>query len=154
VKKPYPWEKDLADIGVQTEKINELKREVDGKIKTGQILLWSAVAAAILIIVCIIVFIGVVNVLQWKVDSRYKLVNGLTSFFLVVVSFLSPYVPIKPTTISADEVNGIVSPLNITSSIMQKIRSSVEEKTSGFQRLSQGIAGLGVITSVVLSFVS
>lgn len=141
----YEWEKDLERY-TSKDKIKQLSQLVNDKIRKGQIIKWLVIVGDVLFVALLLVLIGVLNILKREIDLRISLITGIIAFELAVVTLISP---IQSSGITKEEVNDKVGK-QVTVDIMEKIRKTVERKTSRIEKKLAVIGACGVFATVIL----
>lgn len=145
----YNWEKDLEPY-TSGDKIKELCRLVNNKRGKGQMIKWSVIVGDFLFVALLLVLIGVLNILNMEIDLRISLITGIIAFELAIVTFLSP---IKSSNITKEQVNNTVG-IIVTTDIMEKIRKTVEQKTSGIEKWLAVFGACGIFATVILKLIN
>ena len=68
----YEWEEDLEPY-VSSDKIEELRKNVDDKIRKGLFRKWITISIIIIILSLMITFVGFINVCKLIVDLRIRI---------------------------------------------------------------------------------
>ena len=145
----FEWEKDLKPY-VSKDKIEKLRRLVKDKRRKGQIIKWLVIIGDVLFVMLLLVFVGILNILDKGIDLRNSLITGVIAFELAIVTFFSP---IKSSSITREEVNKIIS-VQVTADIIEKIRRTVEQKGSGLEKWLAVIGACGVFVAVILKLIN
>jgi len=145
----YDWVKNLEPYA-QKDRIEKLCRLVDNRIRKGQIIKLSVIVGGVLFVALLFVLIGVLNILKSVTDLRISVINGIITFELAIVTFLSP---IKSSGMTKEEVDKILE-IQVTGDIFEKIRKTVERKTSNIEKWLAVIGACGVFATLILKLIN
>ncbi len=141
----YKWEPLLEEYASK-DQVKRLRRTVDDKIRKGKTKKWLIIMSGLFFVALLLILIGVLNVLNFKIEARTSSISGIIAFELAIVTFISP---IQSSGITKEEVKNIVG-IQVTDDIMREIRKTVERKTSGIEKWFAVIGASGVFVTVIL----
>lgn len=120
------------------------------RIKKGLIIKWSFLVGDFIFVALIFILIGVFDILNKKMDLRLGLITGIIAFGSAILKFS----PIKGISITKEEVNDIFGPPPMAKYKVEKIRETVEQRTSGMDKWLIFIGACGVLATVILKFIN
>ena len=141
----YNWEKNL-ELYISKDKVKDLCKLVDSKIRKGQMIKWSVIISYFLFTILLIFLIVILNILNKEINLRTSLINKIIAFELAIITFISP---IKGSSITMDEINKIVQK-QVTRDITEKICKTVEQKASRIEKWLAVISASGIFLGVIL----
>ena len=137
----YNWEKDLQCY-TSRDKIEELCRLVNNKRRRGRNKKRLVIGGFFLVIALLLV-LGAFNVLN------FRFINVIIGCMLPIIPFLSRIHKIKDSSITKEEINGVICK-EMTRDIAEKIRKTVEETASGIEIWLVLIWVFGIVVAEIL----